>query len=152
MILRGFYDWPSTRWRRPTDDLSTIRRQMENLFDDFLRRPTRPATSGVYPLINLTGNKDSYYLRAEIPGLKSDELDIQVTGNTITLSGERKITAEDENAKYHRKEREAGRFSRGLSLPGDVNSDKVEAALKDGILTVKIPKAEAAKPKQITVK
>jgi HSP20 family protein len=108
--------------------------------------------SGVYPLINLTADKDNYYLRAEIPGLQSDELDIQVAGNSITLAGERKIPTQDENAKYHRREREAGRFSRGISLPGDVNPDKVEASLKDGVLTVIIPKAEAAKPKQISVK
>lgn len=152
MILRGLYDWPSARWRRPTDDLVTMRRQMENLFDGFFKRPSQLATSGVYPLINLTGDKDNYYLRAEIPGLKSDELEIQVTSNTITLSGERKIPTENENAKYHRREREAGTFSRGISLPGDVNPDKVEASLKDGMLTVVIPKAEAAKPKQITVK
>jgi HSP20 family protein len=125
---------------------------MENLFDGFLRRPSQLTSSGVYPLINLTGDKDNYYLRAEIPGLKSDELDIQVTSNTITLSGERKIPAEDKNAQYHRREREAGTFSRGISLPGDVDPDKVEASLKDGMLTVIIPKAEAAKPKQITVK
>ena len=152
MILRGLYDWPSAGWRKSTDDMAAVRRQMENLLDSFVRRPSRLATSGVYPLINLTGDKDNYYLRAEIPGLKSDELDIQVTSNTITLSGERKIPVEDENAKYHRREREAGTFSRGISLPGDANPDKVEAALKDGILTVTIPKAEATKPKQITVK
>jgi len=132
--------------------MATMRRQMENLFDRFARRPSRLATSGVYPQINLTGDKDNYYLRAEIPGLKSDELDIQVTSNTITLAGERKIPIEDENARYHRREREAGTFSRGISLPGDVNPDKVEASLKDGMLTVIIPKAEATKPKQITVK
>jgi len=152
MILRGLYDWPSSRWRRPTGDLATMKRQMENLFDDFFKGSSRLATSGVYPLINLTGDKNNYYLRAEIPGLKSDELDIQVTANTITLAGERKIPTEDEKAKYHRREREAGKFSRGISLPGDVNPDKVEASLKDGMLTVTIPKAEAAKPKQITVK
>lgn len=152
MILRGLYDWPSGRWRRPTDDMETMKRQMGNLFDDFFRRPSRLATSGVYPLVNLTGDKDNYYLRAEIPGLKSDELDIQVTSNAITLSGERKFLTEDGSATYHRREREAGTFSRGISLPGDVNPDKVDASLKDGMLTVIIPKAEASKPKQITVK
>jgi HSP20 family protein len=109
------------------------------------------ASAGVFPLINLTEDKDSYYVRAELPGVKADELDIQVTGNNLSISGERKIAAEDEGAKYHRREREAGTFSRMVGLPGEVNTDKVEASLEDGILNVVVSKAEIAKPKQITV-
>jgi HSP20 family protein len=102
--------------------------------------------------MNVTEDKDSFYVRAELPGLKPDELDISVTGDTLSLSGERKIPAEDENAQYHRREREAGKFSRIVSLPSQVNTGKVEASCKDGILTITLPKAEAAKPKQITIK
>jgi HSP20 family protein len=84
--------------------------------------------------------------------VKGDELDIQVTANNIAISGERKIDTEKEGARYHRREREAGKFSRMIGLPGDINSDKVDAKLENGILTIVVSKAEAAKPKQITVK
>ena len=103
-------------------------------------------------MTNLSEDKDSYYVRAELPGVKADELDIQVTANNIAISGERKIAAQEEGARYHRREREAGTFSRMIGLPGDVNTEKVEAKLVDGILTVIVPKAEAAKPKQISIR
>jgi HSP20 family protein len=99
----------------------------------------------------LTEDADNYYVRAELPGVKADELDIQVTANNLSISGERKIEAEEEGAKYHRRERDAGRFSRSLQLPGEIDSEKVEAKLEDGIVTVVISKADVAKPKQISV-
>jgi len=108
--------------------------------------------AGVFPLMNITEGKDNFYVRAELPGLKAGDLDISVTGDTLTIAGERKIPAEDEKAKYHRREREAGRFSRIITLPAQVDTGKVEAHSKDGLLTVILPKAEAAKPKQITIK
>jgi HSP20 family protein len=123
---------------------------MDRLYDDAMT-PHRLPQAGVFPLVNLTENKDKYFIRAELPGVKADELDLQVTGNNLAISGERKIAAEDESAKYHRREREAGTFSRMIGLPGEVDSDKVEAKLENGILTVVVPKAEIAKPKQISV-
>ena len=91
-------------------------------------------------------------LRAELPGMKADEIDISVTHATLSLSGERKIPKESEDAKYHRKEREAGKFNRIVTLPGQINTQKVDAKSVDGILTVILPKAEESKPKQITIK
>ena len=108
--------------------------------------------AGVFPLVNLTEERDNYYIRAELPGMKADELNISVTGNGVSIAGERKISAEGDNVRYHRREREAGTFSRMIGLPGEVNPDKVDATFKDGILTVTVPKAEKAKPKQITIK
>jgi HSP20 family protein len=125
-----------------------MRQQLEQIFDDV---PQQRVSAGVFPLINLTEDKDKYYVRAELPGVKGDELDIQVTGNNLAISGERKIATEEESARYHRREREAGTFSRMIGLPGEINSDKVEADLDNGILTIVISKAEIAKPKQITV-
>jgi HSP20 family protein len=124
-----------------------MRRQLDQMFDDV----PQSVSAGVFPLINLTEDKDKYYLRAELPGVKADELDIQVTGNNLAISGERKIATEDESAKYHRREREAGSFSRMIGLPGEVNTNKVEAKLDNGILTIEVAKAEIAKPKQISV-
>jgi HSP20 family protein len=124
-----------------------MRQQLDQMFDD---TPSQRASAGVFPLINLTEDKDNYYVRAELPGVKSDELDIQVTGNNLAISGERKIAAQ-EDARYHRREREAGTFSRIVGLPGEVDTDKVEARLENGILSIVVSKAEIAKPKQISV-
>jgi HSP20 family protein len=126
-----------------------MRRQLDTLFEEGAS-PQR-MSAGVYPLINLTEDQGNYYIRAELPGVKAAELDIQASVNNLAITGERKIT-EEEGARYHRKEREAGKFSRIIGLPGDIDADKVDAKLEDGILTVVVPKAEAAKPKQITVR
>jgi HSP20 family protein len=151
MFYRRLFDFPTWRPRSPFDELAQMRRQMERLFEGVLS-PYQRAQAGVFPLINLTEDKNNYYVRAELPGVKAAELDIQATGNNLAISGERKIAAEDQNARYHRREREAGKFSRMIGLPGEINADKVEAKLENGILTVVVSKAEAAKPKQITVK
>ena len=148
MIYRRFFNVPTYRIRSPWDELHRMRQQLEQMFDD---TPYPRVSSGVFPLTNLTEDKDKYYIRAELPGVKGDELDIQVTGKNLAISGERKIAAEEEGAKYHRREREAGTFSRMIGLPGDINRDNVDAKLENGILTVVVPKAEIAKPKQITV-
>jgi len=151
MIYRRFFNVPTWRFRSPLEELYRMRQQMEQLLESAATPPQREA-AGVLPLINLTEGKDKYYVRAELPGVKGDELDIQVTANNLAISGERKIAAEEEGARYHRKEREAGTFSRMIGLPGEVDTDKVEAKLENGILTIVISKAEIAKPKQITVK
>jgi len=149
MIYRRFYNIPTWRLRSPWEELHRMRQQLDQMFDT---TSSQPARAGVFPLINLTEDKDHYYVRAELPGVKADELDIQVTGNNLAISGERKIAAEEEGARYHRREREAGTFSRMIGLPGEIDANKVEAKLQDGILRVVVSKAEIAKPKQISVR
>lgn len=149
MIYRRFFNVPTWRFRSPWEELHQMRQQLEQMFDT---SPDQRVSAGVYPLINLTEDKDNFYIRAELPGVKADELDIQVTGNSLSISGERKIAAEEEGARYHRKEREAGTFSRMLGLPGEVDTNKVDAKLKDGVLKIAVSKAEIAKPKQINVR
>jgi HSP20 family protein len=151
MIYRRFFNVPTWRFRSPLEELYRMRQQMEQLLES-AAAPQQREAAGVLPLINLTEGKDNYYVRAELPGVKGDDLDIQVTANNLAISGERKIAAEEEGARYHRREREAGKFSRMIGLPGEVDTDKVDAKLENGILTVVISKAEIAKPKQITVK
>jgi HSP20 family protein len=148
MIYRRFFNVPTYRIRSPWDELHRMRQQLDRMVDD---TPNQRVSAGVFPLINLTENKDHYYVRAELPGLKGDELDIQVTGKNLAISGERKIAAAEEGARYHRREREAGSFSRMIGLPGEVDTEKVEASLENGVLTIAISKAEIAKPKQISV-
>jgi HSP20 family protein len=129
-----------------------MKSEMDRLFDHLAGGTYREPGAGVFPLTNVTEDKDNYYIRAELPGVKADDLDISVTAEGVSISGERKILAEGEDARYHRRERNAGKFSRMLNLPGHIDTQKVEASCSDGILTVVLPKAEAAKPKQITVK
>lgn len=151
MLTGRLFNYPSLGFGSAFDDVYRMRRDMDQLFNALGGR-SLGRVAGVFPAVNLTEDKDNYYVRAELPGLSADELDIQVTGKTITIAGERKIPAEDEKARYHRREREAGKFSRMIGLPGEINSGKVEAGLENGILRIVVPKTEAAKPKQITVK
>jgi HSP20 family protein len=152
MIFRRISDWPTRDWRSPFEEIERMRRQMDRLAEGLGGTLLRQPSAGVFPLINLTEDTDNFYVRAELPGVNAGDLDISVTGNSLSIEGERKIDPADENAKYHRKEREAGKFSRAFNLPTQVDTTKVEAHSADGILTVILPKSESAKPKQITVK
>lgn len=151
MITRSLFGYPTWLYSSPFEELVKMRTDMDRLFST-LGTSSRALGAGVFPAINLTQDKDNYYLRAELPGMKADDLDIQVTGKNIAISGERKIPPEGENARYHRSEREPGKFSRALTLPGEIDMDKVDASFVRGILNVVIPKSEAQKPRQITVK
>lgn len=148
MIIRRMPSFPS--WTTSFSELEAARRQMERLFSS-LSGWVGPGTAGVYPAINVTEDAESLYVRAELPGVKADDLDIRVEDNTISIGGERKIVEEDKNVRYHRREREGGIFKRAFELPVRVDADKVMAKYVDGILTVVLPKEEAAKPKQIPV-
>jgi HSP20 family protein len=128
-----------------------MRQQMDRLMETLAPETFAARPAGVFPLINLTVDRDNYHLRAELPGVKAEDLDIQVLRKTISLTGKRTFTEEGQEVRYHRREREAGTFSRKIGLPGDIDPEKVSATLKNGILTVTVAKAEAAKPRQITV-
>jgi HSP20 family protein len=129
-----------------------MQRQMDRLFDAFSGQREGRVSAGVFPPINLSENQEHYIVRAELPGIAADKLEIQATGNSLSISGERKIAEEGNGVRYHRREREGGTFSRVITLPGDINAEKVDAELANGVLTIKVAKAEAAKPKQITVR
>jgi len=153
MLWRNITGGP--RWefmRNSFGELDRIKRQMDVLREGLSGGQWREAFAGVFPLLNVTEDKNNYYVRAELPGISSKDLDISVTGDTLSVSGEKIVQAEDEKAKYHRREREAGSFSRVITLPGQVDTNKVAATSENGILTVTLPKAETAKPKQISVK
>ena len=143
-------DWP-TRPRGGFNELDRMRRDMDRLFEGLVGS-SRGHTAGVFPLTNVTEDDHNYYVRAELPGMTSDEIDISVTGDSLSISGQRKIPTEREEAKYHRREIEAGKFSKIISLPGQIDTEKVEASCLDGVLTITLPKAAASKPKQIAVK
>ncbi len=152
MLLRRLTGWPMGDWRSPFEELEQIRREIDRAYGDLSGRVFRAQIAGVFPLTNVFEDKDNYYIRAELPGIKADELDISVTADSLSISGERKIAMEKENARYHRREREAGKFSRMISLPSQVDPEKADARSANGVLTVVLPKAQAATPKQIAVK
>ena len=152
MIIRRLSGWPSGRLQSPFEEVDRMRRRMEQLSENLTEGLFREPSAGIFPLINITEDDDKFYVRAELPGLKSDELDISVTGDSLTIKGERKIPVEDEKSIYHRREREAGSFSRIINLPTQIDTGKVKARSADGVLTLTMSKAESTKPKQIQIK
>jgi HSP20 family protein len=107
--------------------------------------------SGVYPPVNLFRTRDGAVLRAELPGVRSEDVSVMVERQQLTISGERRPPEGDERG-YHRRERPWGKFSRSVRLPDDLDLGRVEAQCRDGVLTVLLPIAEVAKPRQISVK
>ena len=151
MVARRI-NFPSFSWQNPFTTMDQLTREMDWLRGNVFGRPgLRWMPAKVFPAVNITENNDKYYVRAELPGIKAGDINVEITGKNLTISGERKITSEGENVRYHRRERDAGRFSRVIGLPGDIDAESVNAEMVDGILTVAISKAEASKPKKITV-
>ena len=151
MIYRRILGVPGWEAKNPFSELENMRRQVDRLYQG-LSSPNARHGRRRFPARQPDGKQGPLHVRAELPGVSSEELDIQATANTLSLGGERKIPAEDSGAKYHRRERESGRFSRVISLPGEINPDKVEASLVNGILTIAVSKAEASMPRQISVR
>ena len=145
--------WPS----RPTfdssfSDFDQIRREMLRLLDTASGDTEADGGAGVFPPMNISQDDDSFYIRAEVPGIKPAEISISALRNRVSISGKREIPREHERVSYHRKERPEGAFDRTVTLPAEVDAERVEARYADGILTLTLPKAEQAKPRQITVK
>ncbi|MBI2845686.1 MAG: Hsp20/alpha crystallin family protein [Chloroflexi bacterium] len=139
-----------SRWD-PFRDLPSMREAMNRLFDEGLFRPWGWAYDFGSLAVDVYDNKDSIVIRASVPGMKSEDIDISITGDTITISGEVKQEEKVEKENYYRRERRYGSFSRAVALPVAVQSDKAEAVFEDGVLTLTLPKAEEAKPKSIKV-
>jgi len=139
------------RWQPgESPEFERMRQEVDRLFDLFAPG-TEPFLSRVYPALNLTEEGDNLFVRAELPGVKPESLDISVVEGKLLIRGERKIEAEDPKTNYHRRERDAGFFRRTIPLPARVDSNKVSASLKNGVLTITLPKSEEAKPKKIAV-
>ncbi len=138
------------RWQQG-DEIDRLRDEVNRIFSSF-SSGSEPFFSRVYPALNLSEDADNLYVRAELPGLSPESLDISVVEGRLLIRGDRKIHMEDANTNYHRREREGGFFRRTLALPTRVDPAQVAASLKNGVLTITLPKAEEAKPKKITVK
>ncbi len=143
-----------TRWQ----PLGDVRAEMNRLNDEMNRlfgrytNGAREFSTGGYPPLNLWEDENNLYVEAELPGFNLDNLEMYVTGeNQLSIKGERK-QPELEAGMWHRQERGYGAFSRLMELPGAVDSDQVSAEFKNGVLTIKLPKKEEAKPRRIEVK
>ena len=143
--------------RNGFNPITQLRDEMDRLVGDFFG----PAPGGLparfgaavrsFPAVNVWEDGDNLFAEAEVPGLKTEDVDISVVGNELTIRGQRGGEQPREGVAYHRQERGVGEFNRVLRLPVDVDAEKVEASLKDGVLLIKLPKAEAARPRKIKV-
>jgi HSP20 family protein len=139
--------------KRNRNGLARLHNEMDDLFDGFFRGLDRPfAGYKAWPAIDVAEEKDAIVVRAEVPGCKADDIDISVYGNTLTISGEKKLEEEKKEKGYYHVESTYGSFRREITLPTDVDSSKVEAACKDGVLSITLPKAASAKAVKVKVK
>jgi HSP20 family protein len=144
----GFFGWH----RDPFSEMNRLRREMDRIFGDYASGRGIAPAAGVFPALNMSEDDSNLYVRAELPGVAPEDIEMTTKENNLILKGERKIAPEGEKVSYHRRERDAGKFRRIISLPTRVDSDKVTAVCKNGVLTVTLPKAAEAKPRQISVK
>ncbi len=139
-----------TRWE-PFNELVSMRKEMDRLFGDFFAQPVG-REGWALPMIDLYQTDDDVVVKATLPGLEAEDLDIQITGDLLTIRGEAKQEEIVKEAKYHLREHRYQAFSRSITLPVTVVADKAKAEMKNGILQLTLPKAEETKPKTITVK
>jgi HSP20 family protein len=141
------------RWE-PLDGLNRFQSRVNELLDEAFGRARMSPTSAAsiwYPPVDILESKDSYLIRAELPGMKKEEVNLVVQEGTLTLSGERKLEEPASGVEYQRVERVTGKFSRSFHLPQTIKQDLIKASFQDGILEIHVPKADEAKPKQIAI-
>jgi HSP20 family protein len=134
-----------TRW----DPFADFARLSKEVFDP---EPHRNGTARFVPAVDVSEEKDAFLVRAELPGLKPEDVKIDLDKNVLTLSGERKLEKKDEKDGWRRVERQYGSFARSFVLPETVQNEGIEATMADGILTVKIPKQPKSQPRKIEIK
>ena len=141
------------RAMNPQYPMQQLRREMDRLWSSVVGDGVDPPWTGLVrgqPAVNVWETSEAVFAELEVPGLKSDQLDLSVVGDQLSIKVERP-EAEQEGVTYHRRERPVGSFTRVLRLPSPVASDAVQAELKNGVLTIKLPKAEAVRPRKIEV-
>ncbi|MBI5953133.1 MAG: Hsp20/alpha crystallin family protein [Chloroflexi bacterium] len=140
------------RWE-PAREMMTLRDAMDRLFDDAFTRPLRLYDGNLsMPAVDMYQTDNEVVVKAAIPGVKADEVQINVTGEVLTIKGETKEKEEVKEKAYHIREQRWGMFERTIALPTDVVADKAKAEFENGILTITLPKAEEVRPKTISIK
>jgi HSP20 family protein len=154
---KGGHIMAIVRWE-PFRDLVSIQDRMNRLFDEAFRGGSRPGSgdeewslSSWAPAVDIFEQDGTIVLKAELPGVDPKDVDVRVENNVLTLRGERKLDNEVQKESYHRVERAYGSFSRSFTLPTVVDTEKIKADYRDGVLRVNLPKREEAKPKQISI-
>lgn len=139
--------------RRRSRGLTPFWRETEDIWNDFF--PSMPMAGGGFdwsPSVDVAESDGSVVIKAELPGLEAKDIDVDVTGNVLTLKGEKKMDEEKEGERVYRRERFHGTFQRSFRLPAGVESDKVDANFKNGVLTITVPKSEESRQKKIEIK
>jgi HSP20 family protein len=132
------------------DSFEQLQAEVGRMFEAAFGSPTG-WTGAVYPPVDVFDAGDAFVLKAEVPGVEPEKLDVSVEAETVTLRGERAFADPSEGAAFHRRERDQGQFRRVVRLPALVASDEARAEYKNGVLTVRIPKAKEAQPRRLTV-
>ncbi len=137
-------------------DVMNMQREINRMFDSFFRGA--PADDDAFvasdwiPAVDIAEHENEYLVKLELPGVSKEDVKITMQNNILTVRGEKKKEKESKSSSYHRVERSYGAFQRNFTLPSTVKADRIDASYSDGILTIVLPKAEEARPKQIEVK
>ena len=148
---------------RPFSELARMERDMERMFEDFWTRPwfglgwprrlrALEEVTPRAPAIEIYEEKDDVVVKAELPGMKREDLELNISDNLLTIKGEKKKEEEVKEKGYYYSERSYGSFTRTVEIPKDVQTDKVRASFNDGVLEIRLPKTEEAKRKEVTIK
>lgn len=138
---------------KPFKEVTKLRSEMDRLWDDYFGSGRRAFKPEIWvPSVDVSETNEKIVVKAEIPGMDSKDIDISLSGDILTIKGEKKSEREEKDENYHLVERSHGSFARSLRLPVAVEADKIEAAYKQGVLTVTCPKKEDVKPKAIEIK
>ena len=142
------------RWS-PWREMNTLQNRLNHLFSDSFVQSSQSdddmSLGTWHPVVDMYDEDDRIVIKAELPGMEKKDIAVDVKDRVLTISGERNFDNEVKEEKYYRRERAYGKFQRAFSLPADVDSDKIKADFKDGLLKVEVPKPEKQKPKEITI-
>jgi HSP20 family protein len=141
------------RWE-PYNGLDRVQSRINEFFDEAFGRTRATPASGTgawYPPVDILESKDAYLIRAELPGMKKEDINLEFKEGALTLSGERKYEEPAKGVEYHRTERLTGKFFRSFHLPLTIKQEELKATYKDGVLEIHVPKADEVKPRQISI-
>ena len=145
--------WKDKDLYNSLEDFRFLQDEINELFDvDRVPSSTGLFDRSIYPAVDVLENDHEFMVYCELPGINQKEIDVSITSNVLTIKGEKKEAAEEQKDNYFRKETWSGNFQRTISLPNSVDTEKVNAGMKNGVLTIKAPIKEESKPKQISVK
>jgi HSP20 family protein len=152
-MARELATWKPARTWMPFFDFERMRRDLDRLYESFFERTRRTEEAGEYlPALDICETKDQILVKAEVPGMEPKDLDVTLSDGILTLKGEKQHEREEKEGSCHLVERSYGAFSRSIQLPAAVQSDKINASYKNGVLQIILPKSEEAKTKEIKIK